>query len=202
MIGSLWVLPALDPEWRDACMATLDPSIEVVVVDNTGPLNRGVAASWNLGARVAIGLGYDHLVVLSEAVRFGSPEASVEFAARVAASTTTIVTSPCIGVHLVAFRVDALRRVGPFDVGFWPAYCEDADWLHRAELLGPLTSTRVEDVDVHDAGVAHSLQTGRVRVDLNSMERRYFEKWGGPRYAETFDHPWNDPTKGVDWPGW
>ena len=77
----LVVLPSIDAEYRDACLAGLAPEVlkHVIVVDNRFT-NRGVATSWNRGARHVLQHGIDWLVILSESTRFG-PRGGRDFVA-------------------------------------------------------------------------------------------------------------------------
>lgn len=188
MPSALWVLPSIDAEWGDACIATLKVR-QLLRVDNSST-NRGVARSWNIGIVAARQLAVDYLVVCSESLRFARPGGQ-DFENGLAGQ---LCRSQCQGFHLVGIRLDMFDLVGRFDETFSPAYFEDADWLRRARLLGLLDraedSPRV-DVDVDELDVAHSLRSGRIGKDVyGASAARYFAKWGGYAPDETFAEPY------------
>lgn len=200
---ALWLLPSIDPEWGDACQSSLRVPF-VLRVDNSGPgRNLGVPASWNIGARAARGGGFDYLVVCSEACRFG-PAGGLDFEEKLTGSP--MVLSMCVGFHLVALSVGALERTGEFDENLTPGYGEDRDYLIRLHLAG-LPSPGYNDlrvpqhqVDVTEAGVAHSLSAGLVEVSFARMTRYLDEKWGATAPGEHYPNPYNDPSR--DWRFW
>ncbi len=200
---ALWVVPSIDREWGDACLATLRAPL-VLRIDNAPPNeNRGVAQSWNIAARVAQELDVDYLIVCSEACRFG-PAGGLDFEGLLDGSP--IVLSMCAGWHLVALSVRALEVTGAFDENLWPAYGEDRDYMIRLHLAG-LPSPGYNDqpisqhaVDVVEVGVAHSLTTGLVRVSFGAMEDYLRAKWGGVGPGEHYQHPFDDTER--DWRWW
>jgi GT2 family glycosyltransferase len=108
------------------------------------PANLGVAASWNLGVK---SFPYaDRWFFASNDVQFhpGALEALSE------ARRDEITVSEMIP-HWQAFCLgyEAVKRVGLFDEGFFPAFCEDNDMTRRAEHAG-VTIRRVDVPMVHD----------------------------------------------------
>lgn len=206
-----WVLPSIDPRYRAACLATLDPQLvadRLLVVDNT-VTNRGVAASWNAGIDEARRRHAGWLVIASESVRFGHRAGlDVELTLRAAGGDVQYVDG-LIGWHLIAFRREVLEAVGYFDENFWPAYMEDTDYLIRLHLAGfasPRENDRpgrkqVTSWNVWHTGTEHSLREGLAPIDLVGC-RRYFEaKWGGPEpHGGGWRHPFDDRRH--DWKWW
>ncbi|MGH9093847.1 MAG: glycosyltransferase family 2 protein [Acidimicrobiales bacterium] len=201
MASATWVLPSLDPEWRRACLASMADPIHVrtLVVDNSRT-NRGVAASWNLGAGTMRAQGHEWLVIVSEAIRFGLA-GGLDLEAALDDDPGYPWVDALFGWHLIAFRASTIEAVGRFDEVFWPAYMEDTDYLYRMGLAG-IASPRENDrprrqlthIDAVDAGTEHGLRTGRVRVDFGEQARRYRQKWGGDQGHETYRTPYGDPT--------
>ncbi len=201
-MSALWVVPSIDREWGAACLASLRASA-VLRLDNAPPNpNRGVAASWNLGARAARAAGAEYLVLCSEACRFG-PAGGLDFEA--ALDGSAVVLSFCAGFHLVAVAVEALEMVGEFDENLWPAYGEDRDFLIRLGLAGlpapgynDLPVPQVQ-VDVAEAGVAHSIGAGLAVVSFARMTSYLEAKWGGTGPGEHFLHPFDDLSRDHRW---
>ena len=103
------------------------------------PANLGVAASWNLGIK---SFPYDdRWFIVSNDVRFepGALQSLSE-------ARTDEITLSSMFPHWQAFSLgyEAVRRVGLFDEGFFPAYFEDTDYKRRAEQVG----VKVVHIDV------------------------------------------------------
>jgi GT2 family glycosyltransferase len=210
----IFVLPMLKPEWAAETIGSIRSDIvqnALVVVDNSeGGLepvlakrlfrylrtgsNLGCSASWNVGREWAIRSEVP-LVILSEAVVFrDSGRCALDLAQS---------TSKSIGVralqawHLVALHHETLRKVGSFDVGFWPIYFEDTDYERRMSLDGVGMVVRDVREWYSDKGHARSWREGWVEVDYERQEAYYAAKWGGVPGEETFEFPFGvDP--GID----
>lgn len=228
MSDTLIVLPAIERASAMRCLLSMRPEVRAatLVVDNGGAepavpheqvpslglagrvytgTNLGVARSWNLGRTAVIeGVDVEWLVLLSEAVVFGNPGGFDLLGALgdIYASHVSVEQVPGASTQLgwkcAALRRFALQLVGPFDDGFWPAYCEDTDYLYRMGLRG-LPSPRENGtswpfVEVQAScpqGDAHALRAGLVPPDVPARSNdRYVAKWGGPQGAEQFTHPW------------
>ena len=206
----MYVLPSIDPAFRDQCLATLHPRAQVCVVENYG-INRGVAASWNKGITAAATVRAIWLVLLSESVRFGA-SGGLDLEERLAQEerATWVVTScdhscpeppwdskdPAInngagfcrqgfGWHLQPLRMDAVMRVGQFDEHFWPAWYEDLDYWRRMGLAGVRAACNlVERLDAHLVACEHSVAAGLVAGDNSASRARFLAKWGNPDGGE------------------
>lgn len=198
----VWVMPSIDwPHGRE-CLATMHPDIQnrTVVVDNSRT-NRGVAASWNIGRRIAIERDATHLIVCSESMRFG-PAGGADFEA----GLTGPWTDSTFGWHLVAFETATLADVGAFDENHWPAYLEDTDYLVRLHLAGypsPRENTLPHDyvaTDAHHTGTEHTLRAGLVTVDLAALRSYYRAKWGAEQPGHAHRTPFGLPD--TDWRWW
>lgn len=199
---TIWVLPSIDKHRGYACWETLHPDVacRTILIPNYDH-NIGVPASWNFGVRrVLQDPDAEWLVLLSEAIRFGTPGGE-DFEDQLAGAWT----DGLFGWHLIGFHRDTLQRVGLFDEMFSPGYFEDTDLLYRMHLAG-LPSPRENDlpgatrnvaVEAADLGTEHSLTSGLVTVNLAAQADKYRTKWGGDQGAERFTRPYDNP--GMDW---
>jgi hypothetical protein len=208
------VLPSIWPEWTELCLASMSYELlsQTVVVDNAAPnRNLGVAASWNVGARILQQQEADWLVIISAAMRFGAPGGR-DFLAELDAAPAeawAIEAGPCprwpgmgFGWHLIAFRASTFERVGLFDENFWPAYFEDLDFGHRIRCASGWAAGEEPmwpkvDVDADLAGFAHGIHLAGVEQDPSGLIRYYSRKWGVPPGAPAsevfYTNPFGDP---------
>jgi len=108
------------------------------------PANLGVAASWNLGIK---SFPYaERWFIASNDVRF-EPGAL----GRLSEARSDEITLSSMFPHWQAFALgyEAVKRVGLFDEGFFPAYFEDNDYQRRAERAG-VAIRRLEVPMIHD----------------------------------------------------
>lgn len=191
------------PDWTG-----MSPDVRLTVVYNKLEHNLGVARSWNVGVEQMFEDGYEWLVVCSAAVRFGPPGGRdlIKFlgeANQAIPRPKVIEAGRDLGWHLIAFHRDTLRRVGPFDTIFHPAYYEDRDWSVRfqraygvnantPDFAGPLWPK--VDIDAELVQVAHGIKRGGVSVDFVEMEARFHAKWGP---NEEYATPYDDAS--LDW---
>lgn len=189
------VLPSIYPLWTTRCLSSCHFADDVIVVDNTVE-NRGVAKSWNLGIDAMEEQDADWLVIMSAALRFGAPGGE-DFLALLdePKDRVAVEAGHGIGWHLIAFPRRTIERVGRFDEVYF-AYMEDIDYSRRCHLalgLDPPYWDKVS-VDVAIAGFAHGIDLGGAKVRGRQMADLYALKWGGPKGAEKFKVPYNDPT--------
>jgi len=135
----------------DECLASIDyPVRDLLIIDNgdglanvrkpdlvenvrlfSMPNNFGVAASWNLGVKV---------FHTDDVFFFASNDMTFEPGALEAlggAERHAVTLSDMFPhFHTFAVGVDVVARVGLFDESFFPAYCEDVDFLWRCEREG------------------------------------------------------------------
>lgn len=186
------VLPSIHPPWTERAIADsrLDP---LIIVDNTRH-NRGVAASWNLGARMVLDdLDMQWLVIVSAACRFGKP-GGLDFIDALYANrgAAAVEAAHGIGWHLIAFHRTTLEQAGLFDENFWPGYYEDMDYARRVQLacgLGEPPWWPKVTVDVSIQGFAHGIDLAGVKPDPEKLLGYYRAKWGGPPGEEILDRP-------------
>lgn len=235
------VLPSIVPEFTQACLATVHPSLippselptpptrpqetvthivngtqwkegrpelRLAVVYNTPEHNLGVAGSWNVGRAETLRTSADWLVVLSAAVRFG-PRGGRDFLGVLSPASAKSSLIPVVeagnglGWHLIAFHNSLLRKIGPFDPIYSPAYFEDNDYMVRIQraydrdtkapgFVGPLWP-KVE-TDATMVEIAHGIKRSGVHIDMEGLKAKFVEKWGPD---EAFRTPYNDPS--LDW---
>jgi GT2 family glycosyltransferase len=108
------------------------------------PANLGVAGSWNLGIK---SFPYaDRWFIASNDVRFG-PGALERLSEARRDEITLSGDFPFWQAFCVGY--EAVRRLGLFDEGFFPAYFEDNDYRRRAEHAG-VTITKLDVPMTHD----------------------------------------------------
>jgi hypothetical protein len=199
----LAVLPSIWPPYSSACLDGMAPEFRrhVLVVDNTTH-NRGVAASWNVGARVVLEDRLDWLVVVSAATRFGS-EGGRDFLKVLDVSDGWVVESGApVGWHLLAWSRRILERVGLFDENYHPAYGEDADVSRRVHVAqaedGEPTAWECHDGDVWIASRGHGTELAGVEPNIARSIRYHERKWGGWSGHERFRRPF-DTKRPLSW---
>jgi len=130
---------------------TVDVAVRhLVVIDNSGdgfevgdgpwedvtvlrlPANLGVAASWNLGVRLAYRQPW--VLIVSDDVTW--PAGALEGFANRAGEDRLVLSETW--PHWCAFSIGmrVVQQVGLFDEGYFPAYFEDNDYMRRAGRAG------------------------------------------------------------------
>lgn len=108
------------------------------------PANLGVAASWNLGIRS---------FPYAERWFFASNDVQFDPGAlqSLSGARTDEITLSGVFPYWQAFSLgyEAVKRIGLFDEGFFPAYFEDNDYQRRAEHAG-VTIRKVDVPMIHD----------------------------------------------------
>lgn len=212
------VMPAIHPENTKHCLLSMSghTRARVILIDNAadGVLagtswpneihahlpqgrNLGVAASWNLGARLALDEGAGYVTLCSTSMRF----------TRDGGTALCDIADFCIdntqwphgfesmhGWHLITLGRRTFDEVGYFDEQFWPAYYEDNDYIHRMRAAGILEEPGeprwhreipwVPTLRYDCVGDGHAIRHG-VTVDLEANLAYYVAKWGGPPGEET-----------------
>lgn len=215
----LVLMPAIYPPYRDECITSMGPLMKehLVVIDNT-ERNRGLAASWNIGARRVLDEGLDWLVTISAAMRFGRA-GGADFLAMLDANPQAWVIESGWdlkgrskffgGWHLMAWsRERVLEPLGLWDENFWPIYGEDADYsvrlLTAIEEAGPTKLKRWPKLDL-DAWLVmtnHSGELAGIVNDYPDMDVYFRAKWGrsfGDGLLPTFRRPFDDPSRSLSW---
>lgn len=186
----------------------------IIVIDNSngklGQLNAqiitahnlGVAGSWNLGLNM-LKDEKNHLLIIANDDNRLTPIAIEEFV-RLAEEYPT---HGFFGTHgalfsFFAIRPDiAIKQVGYFDDGFYPAYFEDNDYHYRMKLAGLdfiYTDKELFELGVDGAG-SQTLNSEMTTVEDRNMittgfktnQSRYIAKWGGQPHREKYLSPFN-----------
>lgn len=189
--------------------------------------NRPLAKAWNDAAMEAFNDGCDFALICNDDILFSAEciDAMVHVYQQMNAEGVVMVTPNNIMAELpdpyaiLSYKLpegtpttysdhpnfscfligrDYFEKVGFFDENFVPAWYEDNDSHHRAELLGFREICTNAAPMVHFGGVSTSMME-----NPNSAPSRdqYIKKWGGipvshPGDAEKehFEHPYNDPA--------
>lgn len=156
--------------------------------------NLGVAASWNLGIKVA-----------PYAAWWAFANNDVTFAPDDLARLAEFMDAahrPTIGmlVEFGAFAINAacLERIGWFDENYHPIYAEDADYRHRAELAG-VDTAELPSTTRH-AGSMCFRDGPRARDNERTYPANvayHVAKWGGPPWHEVHATPFGDPKADI-----
>lgn len=195
----LIILPTIHPPYLADCLAGMDSHLKdrVMVVDNT-VTNRGLAASWNLGASEVLADELDWLVILSAGTRFG-PAGGRDFVELLNTfdpeATWVVESSAPVNQHLMAWSRPMLKGVGLADENFFPIYGEDADFsrrVHVAQAEGWGGTWENRPVDAWLAMPGHAMRLAGVKVDFDRTWTYFQQKWGGLSGHETFTRPFDD----------
>lgn len=200
------VLPSIHPPYTQACLAGMHPSLRehLVLVDNTAR-NRGLAASWNVGAQRVLDEGADWLVIVSAATRFGLPGGSdlLDLLAETDPVRTWVVEADApVNQHFWAWSRHLIEGVGLVDRNFYPIYLDEADLcrrVHVARTEGWGGDWEKRPVDAWVAMVGHATKLARVRYDWDRSLAYFVAKWGGPSGQETHARPFDDPALPLSW---
>lgn len=211
--GIQWVLPSLDADYRRECVAGMSPAVRerTLQIDNR-VVNRGCAASWNLGRKRALNESADWLVILSESMRFGDAGGQDFEEELYAHEGLPMVLGACDGTctevyetgqgfcrrgygwHMAAISRETLQTVGAWDEIFYPIYFEDTDYQRRMQLAGTPGGMIVPGIDAHLAACEHSVTAGFIAAGWAITLPFYEAKWGGRPGEETYDRPYDNPA--------
>jgi hypothetical protein len=195
-MSTLLTVPVIDPELSIGCLDTIHPALDLLVVDNCAdPLpwyrpgatvvrpgrNLGVARSWNLAIRAAVGAGHDAVAFVSAAVRFG-PAGGRDLAGLDPGKWG--VTPEPAGWHTAVLTTALFDRIGLFDENWFPAYYEDADMIRRAALAGIHFGAGPTVVDLTIGAPGHGVDTlrhqhpGNPTINYDTLADYWHTKWG------------------------
>lgn len=94
--------------------------------------------------------------------------------------------------HAFGIRRSAIKRIGWFDEGFHPAYCEDNDYCWRAQMAG-LAIANAHPVRHFSSAVIKNDAALRARNDSTYPRNVefYLSKWGGHMNNEVYTTPFD-----------
>jgi GT2 family glycosyltransferase len=157
----------------------------IVVIENE--TNLGVATSWNTLCET-IFENHEYALIMNDDVYFGRTEWEVSSLLE-AYPSDLYISQKDFSVFIL--NREAFKKVGAFDVQFYPAYFEDNDYLYRCQLecikihqypfLNPLVF-RNSKTKEKDPNVANY---------FNVNMFKYKDKWGGLPNSETYKIPYN-----------
>lgn len=218
----LVVMPTIYPPYRDECIATMSQTMldNLLVVENSVN-NRGLAGSWNIGARRVLEEGLDWLVTISAGMRFDESGGDDFFAQLDTHPDAWVIeggwdihkrSELFSGWHYIAWsRRNVLDRIGILDENFWPIYGEDADWsvrlliaLEEDDNLRGIDRWIKPEVDAWLVMQQHSGELAGIRNDYPHMDEYFISKWGrsfGGGLIPTYKRPFNGLTLPLSfWP--
>jgi len=167
--------------------------------------NLGVAGSWNLILRTALGWGHTVAFIGSNDTLL-RPGTLATVWERIEESSQDELLWHIHAWNFFAIHVGIVPRVGWFDENFYPAYKEDQDYAYRCHLAGVTrVGLRLPRLEPEHLGS----QTIRSDPEYEASNEAthfgwnlpyYLRKWGGDVYEERFLTPFNQP--GRDWRWW
>lgn len=184
------------------------PNVEIV----ERPKNIGSSAAWNIG----LNKGADQTLIISQWVRFSPMEHSrrpASWGLNHIAKGIKEKASPYgltfgdQGYHLISIGRKTVEAIGLFDENY-RCYGNDDDYVHRMDLAD-IKKHFPDWGDWRDSG-AYSVAFGAQKrggydgnLNFKANENYYDRKWTSVpgQYPGDYKHPFNDPTKGLDyWP--
>lgn len=182
----------------------------------------GVARSWNLGTKAAIGDDCDYVLIINDDIvlhpnaidvlvelfeqnpTYGlvsSTDARNEFVnswdithAEPLSHVPEVIDAPDFACFML--RPACFHEVGDFDENFKPAYFEDNDYCYRVVLHPTWEIVRSQNSAFfhHGSQTQNNTQGGPVVPSPQfEMNKQYYkEKWGGVPGRERWDVPFNE----------
>lgn len=154
----------------------------------TQTTNLGVAKSWNT-LLDAIFKEHDYAMILNDDIYLGYDKKYIQNLLD-KNLTQKLITNP-IDWCVFLMPKSTYEENGKFDEQFYPAYCEDNDYVYRLKLKGYKVYKTHEIIPkVHRASMTlekdYSLQTA-----FHDNKERYIKKWGAAPDFEIFKNPYN-----------
>lgn len=147
------------------------------------PENLGVARSWNLGIKQ----GHDWTFLVSCSVRF--PEMFTEVIKVLESHDSEFIFLTYLGWHLTAVSKKLVEKIGYFDENFYPAYCEDTDYVKRMHLSN--IPTKFKEVPAYIQKVNIGLISG-AQVNNRRTDTYWRKKWGAGVNEVGYPLPFGD----------
>lgn len=185
-------------------MTSIDYDVYPIIIPNWIE-NKGVAASWNLGMKIAMAHSIGNVLVVNDDIVFEpgcvykmmnalygriftSALNTRDFTPAKSEQYDSEPDFACFMVHPAQF----VKRVGWFDENFYPAYFEDNDMGYRMQLGGILDESRRLDAPMFHHGSVTQNWEGKQVVNGPQFEKNrlyYRTKWGGVPGEETYKTP-------------
>ena len=166
----------------------------------TSAKNLGVAGSWNTFITRSNN-PYWFICGNDMMFRPGELKQIAEFAAK---NHETYSMIYAMGYSAFMMTNLGLKTVGTFDENIYPAYLEDCDHFYRLKLSGA-KATGFADKELMIHGEAPNWGSSTIHSDEHYRKANavthgrnfeyYIKKWGGAEGNEVYRHPFNDPSK-------
>lgn len=162
-----------------------NPNHEVVFPSE----NLGVAKSWNT-LLDSIYKEHDYALILNDDIYLGLDKKYIE-ALIERYQSQVLLTNPIDWCVFLMPKSTYIEN-GKFDEQFYPAYCEDNDYVYRLKLKGQKVFKTPDLIpSIHRASMTlerdYTLQTA-----YHENKEKYIEKWGGAPDFELFKKPYNN----------
>jgi GT2 family glycosyltransferase len=150
--------------------------------------NLGVARSWNRICKFGFGI-CDNVLLVNDDVYLGYGEKTVHEA--ISLNKSGVMQSEHLW-SVVLINKTMYETIGEFDEQFYPAYCEDSDYMYRMKLLGirhdinPILNPKVVR-----HGMTREMAPEAVDESMRINRIKYANKWGGLPLLETYTTPYN-----------
>jgi GT2 family glycosyltransferase len=149
--------------------------------------NLGVAKSWNLLCN-EIYKNHENALILNDDIYLGKKEFEIETLLRDYKSDFYVTLQDWCAFILPK---KTFKKVGEFDIKFFPAYFEDNDYHYRMKLLG-LKYMQIPFLNPYIYKSSMTIDKEPKLRDLIQNNREYYiSKWGGEPMRETFKKPFN-----------
>lgn len=152
--------------------------------------NKGVSSSYNQGIKTSNSKYY--LIVNNDIVfRNDSVDNLLKFARSKDYGMVTVVdTLRCFKTDYLSFQIEekeweglcnscfilkdwVIDKVGFYDEAYWPAYCEDLDYLHRMSVYGIEKKSTFTSVVKHDEGSTGRTNNWKLGESCNTPSELY-----------------------------
>ena len=179
------------------------PNTKIVVIDNgfqeiprnsenvviiRPKVNMGVACSWNIICDIGF-MFTENVLLVNDDIYLGYGEAQVKKA--IQRNKVGLAQSEHLW-SVVLINKALFQKVGYFDTLFYPAYCEDSDYMYRMKVMGMRHKILPElNPKVVRHGMTMEKAQDYVQESLKVNRIRYAEKWGGLPLLETYTEPYN-----------
>jgi GT2 family glycosyltransferase len=162
-----------------------NPNHEVVFPSE----NLGVAKSWNT-LLDSIYKEHEYALILNDDIYLGLHKNYIENLIE-RYQSQVLLTNPIDWCVFLMPKSTYIEH-GKFDEQFYPAYCEDNDYVYRLKLKGQKVFKTPDLIPkVHRASMTlerdYTLQTA-----YHENKEKYIEKWGGAPDFELFKKPYNN----------
>jgi len=170
------------------------------------PHNKGCGPSMNIGLKKIVDENLDYIIILSPSALFTNSVTDLADIVEEREKTEKNYYYLTQGTYMTDLHAFAITRrfvdeVGYYDENFYPVYYEDTDLCYRMKLMG------IQKTMVYPPRICMDLGGG-IKHDKNlfnlywqnvpHIHDYYVRKWGGEHTLETFTHPFNDPTIGIN----